>query len=435
MRLSLERQSLGPHVLAELVHQPRQQAAAAANVDVSWQNLPPGKLAQAEGEALKEHLDVGLKKLAHRVLLIGRQQALRVTELPCLGFVVAQPQLRRQPPGESLAAEAEHSRPLHPASAEQRHVRSPASDVDEYATQLPGLVPRTRASQRIRLGYRTRDLEIELSGQDLQPRDLRHRRERIEHRDLQVAALEADGVGDGIAVDADLGDRRMDQPDLAHLAVGSLELQQVLSLAQGSFLDQLQHVAQLGLADSLDRPLPGIGDRRREALHHLTGDAHHDLARNGPGHVLGGLERPVASVDYQLDVPDRAPDHGVGVLRLPADAQHIAVGRLPPDHESLDEVGSDVQRCEVPVVVVATLEESELGHLRVASSSLNAWTAGLVSLPWASSGLPPPRPRSGASPVAGCWPARSLETLITKFESFATATTPLPPSASRYRSA
>src|SRR5262249_57315373 len=123
------------------------------------------------------------------------------------------------------------------------------------------------------------------------------------------------------------------------------------------------------------------GVRRGNALHHPGGEADPAWGGTGPRHVLGGLERPVASVDYQLDVSDRAPDHGVGVLRLPADAQHIAVGRLPPDHKSLDEIGSDVQRGEVPVVVVATLQESELAHLRVASSSLNAWSAGLVSLP------------------------------------------------------
>src|SRR5262249_35294750 len=136
-----------------------------------------------------------------------------------------------------------------------------------------------------------------------------------------------------------------------------------------------------------------------------------------------------------LDVANRAADHRIGMLRLPADAQHIAAGRLPPDHKSLYQVGSYVQCREMPVIVVATLEEPELAHFSVASSSLNAWSAGLVSLPCASSGLPPPRPSRGTSPVAGCWPARSLETLITKFELLATATTPLPPSTSRYRSA
>src|SRR5215475_12338344 len=117
MRLSLERQSLRPHVLAELVHQPRQQAATAANVDVSRQNLPSGKLTQTQGKALKEHLYVRLEKLAHRVLLIGRQQALGVPELARLGLVVAQPQLRRQAACESLAAQAEHPGPLHPTPA------------------------------------------------------------------------------------------------------------------------------------------------------------------------------------------------------------------------------------------------------------------------------------------------------------------------------
>ena len=46
-----------------------------------------------------------------------------------------------------------------------------------------------------------------------------------------------------------------------HLAVRALELQQVLGLAQGAALDQLEHVLQLRLTDVDRRPLSGVGDR------------------------------------------------------------------------------------------------------------------------------------------------------------------------------
>ena len=55
-------------------------------------------------------------------------------------------------------------------------------------------------------------------------------------------------------------------------------------------------------ADIAGRPRAGIGELRRKALDHLAGDPDHDLARDGPCHVLSRLQRPVAGGDDQLDV-------------------------------------------------------------------------------------------------------------------------------------
>src|ERR1700730_13639037 len=209
----------------------------------------------------------------------------------------------------------------------------------------------------------------------------------------------------------------------------------MLRLSEGAALYQLQHVAQLGLADVDGGPLPGVRDRGREALDQLAGDPDDRLAGDSPRHVLGGFKGAVASIDHQVQVGDGAVLHGVRVLWLTPNPQHVADRAVAPDHEHLDQLGADVERREVTVVVVTALEKLELTHFNAASTRSNASGAGLVSLPCAISGLPPPRPIRGTRPVAGGWPARSRETLTTKLSALDTTTTPDPPRNSRNRSA
>ena len=131
----------------------------------------------------------------------------------------------------------------------------------------------------------------------------------------------------------------MHEPGL-HLAIGTLELQEVLGFPECPALDELEHVAQLGLPDVHGRTLPGVCDRGGEALDHLPRDPDHGLAWNRAGHVLRRLQGPVAGIDDEVEVGDGAVFHGVGMLRLPADAEDVADLPLSSYHQDLDQLGS-----------------------------------------------------------------------------------------------
>ena len=68
----------------------------------------------------------------------------------------------------------------------------------------PGLADLLRAEDArhgIRLGDDLEQLQVELGGDALQRPEVDERREGVEDPDLDVAALEADRVGQGVAVD------------------------------------------------------------------------------------------------------------------------------------------------------------------------------------------------------------------------------------------
>ena len=67
---------------------------------------------------------------------------------------------------------------------------------------------------RVRLGDDLEQLEVELRGDALERPEVDERRERVEDPDLDVAALEADRVGQRVAVDRRADDRGVDEPDV-----------------------------------------------------------------------------------------------------------------------------------------------------------------------------------------------------------------------------
>ncbi len=86
------------------------------------------------------------------------------------------------------------------------------------------------------------------------------RRERVEHADAHVAALEADRVGHGVAIDGRPGDRGVDQPDIDAGQTG-LPGDRPLGLQQRLALDSLDELVQLLLRDGRVRlaGAPGCG--------------------------------------------------------------------------------------------------------------------------------------------------------------------------------
>ena len=73
------------------------------------------------------------------------------------------------------------------------------------------------------------------------------RRERVEDPDLDVAALEADRVGERVAVDRGAGDRRVDEPDV-DVGQAGLPGDRPLGLAERLALDAVDELLELGLA-------------------------------------------------------------------------------------------------------------------------------------------------------------------------------------------
>src|SRR6266851_3836226 len=200
----------------------------------------------------------------------------------------------------------------------------------------------------------------------------------------------------------------------------------MLRLAQRPALDHLQHRRYLARPHAALRVLARVGDRGGEALDELAGDPDHDLTRDGFRHVLGSLERAVAGLDHRLQVGDGAARHGGRRLRLAADPEHLAVQAVSPYHQNLDEVGADVEHGEMPVVLTPLAQELELSHPRaspsVSSSRLKASAAGMVRVPRASCGLPPPLPSMAARRAASYSGVRSLDTLITNLSPATTVT-------------
>ena len=115
---------------------------------------------------------------------------------------------------ERPSAEREHPRPLDAALPDQRDVRRAAADVDEQGARLAHVLRAQHPGDRVRLGDDLEQLEVELARDRLQRAQVHERRERVEDADLDVAALEADRVGEPVAVDRRADDRAVDEPDV-----------------------------------------------------------------------------------------------------------------------------------------------------------------------------------------------------------------------------
>ena len=82
------------------------------------------------------------------------------------------------------------------------------------APGLADLVAAEDARDGVRLGDDLEQLEVELRRDALERAEVDERRERVEDPDLDVATLEADRVGQRVAVDRGAGHRGVDEPDV-----------------------------------------------------------------------------------------------------------------------------------------------------------------------------------------------------------------------------
>src|SRR6266851_5286966 len=92
------------------------------------------------------------------------------------------------------AAEIEHARPFDAAVPNQCDIRRAASDVDENASLRPRLLAGASSREGVGLRDSGGQLEVELSHDSFDRIDVRHRREGVEDRHLEVLAGESDRV-------------------------------------------------------------------------------------------------------------------------------------------------------------------------------------------------------------------------------------------------
>src|SRR4249919_2264062 len=103
-------------------------------------------------------------------------------------------------------------------------------------------------------------------------------RERVEDPDLDVATLEADRVGQRVAVDRGSGHGRVDEPDVDVRQPG-LPRDRALRLMERLALDDVDELLELALGDRLVGSLALLAVGRGEPLDQLAGDADDDLGR------------------------------------------------------------------------------------------------------------------------------------------------------------
>src|SRR6266700_7750592 len=115
-----------------------------------------------------------------------------MAELAGLRLLVAEAHREGDPAGEGPAPEVEHPGALDTPIAQERDVGGAAPDVHEDRALLPRLLAGRGPGQRVRMGDRGRQLEVELPDDGLHGPDLGDGGERVEDGDLQVLALEAD---------------------------------------------------------------------------------------------------------------------------------------------------------------------------------------------------------------------------------------------------
>ena len=268
----------------------------------------------------------------------------RVVDLERLGPRERQVEAVGEALGERPATEREHARPLDAALADEGHVRRPATDVDEQRPGLADVVAAEDPRHRVRLGDDLEQLQVQLRGHALEGTEVDQRREGVEDPDLDVATLEADRVGQRVAVDRGARDRGVHETDV-DVGQPGLPGDRPLGLVERLALDDVDEALELGLGDRLVGLLALLAVGRGEALDQLPGDADDDLGRAEAGHLLGFLERDGAVVDDGRDVGDGPRLHVRQPLPLAPDAPDGAVAaRIDVEDERLGELGPDVER-------------------------------------------------------------------------------------------
>ncbi|MEJ7660500.1 MAG: hypothetical protein WKG07_13250 [Hymenobacter sp.] len=202
------------------------------------------------------------------------------------------------------------------------------------------------ARHGVGFGGDAEQVQVELFRNRLEGRQVHQWCEGVEDTDRDVLALEADRVGNPVAVDAHVDDRGVDQFDV-DFGVAGFPSQLLADLVEGlplHFVDDVLKLRQVNL---------GVGARAfvvdggGSPFDQLPGDAHHHLLRHYPSLLLSTLKRGLAVFDHAADVGNGAVLHIAQALALPAVAAHDRLGPVDFANQRLDELGADVQRDEV----------------------------------------------------------------------------------------
>ena len=391
-----------------------QARPTAAQEDAAGQEIAAGQLLHDQLDAGRPDPHVVGDDRGHLVAVVDGH-APCVVDLERLGSREREVEPVGQALGERAATEGEHPGPLDAALADQRHVRRPAADVDEQRAGLADLVAAQDARDGVRLGHDLEQLEVQLRRDALERAEVDQRREGVEDPDLDVTALEADRVGQRVAVDGRARHRGVHEPDVDVRQAG-LPGDRPLGLVERLALDGVDQALELGLGDRLVGLLALLAVGRGEALDQLAGDPDDDLGRPEAGHLLGFLEGDGAVVHDRGDVGDRARLHVRQALPLAADAPDRAVARwVDVEDQRLGELGADVEGRAggQRLAGVALPDPTPEGHQapvsrrdRIAASA-SAKPSRRVPRPCAIPGLPPPRPSSAGMAAVTRSPAET----------------------------
>ena len=148
--------------------------------------------------------------------------------------------------------EREHARALDAALRTSATSVVPPPTSMNSAPGLADLVAVQAPRHCVRLGDDGHQLQVEHAGDGLQRPQVDQRRERVEDADAHVAALEADRVGDRVAVDGGAGHGGVDEPDVDVRQAG-LPGDGPLGLVHRLALDAVDELLQLRVADGAGR--------------------------------------------------------------------------------------------------------------------------------------------------------------------------------------
>ena len=189
---------------------------------------------------------------------------------------------------------------------------------------------------------------------------MHERGESVEDGHGEMAALEANGVADRVAVHVHRHDGGVHQP---HVDIGQAGLPRDLlhGLLQRLLLHLAEHTLDLGHGQLLRGSGALDGGGGRQAFGQLAGHPDDSVTTHHTGHLLGLLERQVAVLDHGLDVGDQAVLHVELTLWPAAHAQNLTAPVHDDEHKRLGDLSAHVQdRIIRAAILIAVALERKL---------------------------------------------------------------------------
>src|ERR1700683_46222 len=348
-RLAGKRQGFIPVFAFERGHDLREAGAAAAEQNFGRQMVDAIEFGETELHTGEPDLDVGVHGFFHGGFGFGAEFALTVGNFHFLGFFKTDVGDLGDALGEGTAADGKHLGAFDAAVVNQRDVGGAAADVDEDGGKLAGILAADGFGDGKRLGRDVNEVEIKVGGHGLERAEMNHGREGVEELDRNIFALEANGVGDTVAVALGVNDGVVHQLHL-ELLVAGFPRELLAGTLKGAVLNAVKDFAQLRHVNGTFRVGAAVAHDGGGAFYELAGDADHDVFGHHAGYAFGHFERGVAIFDHARDVGNGAALHVGEALALAAHADDFHVCRRTGGgvkfyftDQRLDEFGANIK--------------------------------------------------------------------------------------------